>query len=112
VARRERRDGPMDRQERDYDRPDNDGEYNDNERESLVALKGILMKVAGLLRPLGLTPEESVNLVERLYESVLEMDMRLAGDTEESRREQILQHVQTATIRREDDVLVIDYATN
>jgi hypothetical protein len=70
------------------------------------------MKVAGLLRPLGLSPEEAVNLVERLYESIIEMDMRLAGESDESRREQILQHVQTATIRREDDLLVIDYSQN
>jgi hypothetical protein len=102
----------MDRQERDYDRPENEGDFGDSERESLVALKGILMKVAGLLRPLGLTPEESVDLVERLYESVLEMDMRLAGESDETRRERILQHVQTATIRREDDVLVIEYSAN
>ena len=111
MARRERRDGPQDRQEH-YDRPDNDAEFGDTERESLVALKGILTKVAGLLRPLGLSPEESVDLVERLYESVLEMDMRLAGETDETRRERILQHVQTATIRREDDLLVIDYSAN
>jgi hypothetical protein len=112
VARRERRDGPPDRQERDYDRQEADGDFGDNERESLIALKGILMKVAGLLRPLGLSPEEAVNLVERLYESIIEMDMRLAGESDESRREQILQHVQTATIRREDDLLVIDYSQN
>ena len=34
MARRERRDGPPDRQERDYDRQEADGDFGDNERES------------------------------------------------------------------------------
>jgi hypothetical protein len=81
------------------------------ERESLVALKSILTKVAALLRPLGLTPDEATDLVQRMYESVLEIDSRLAGESDEKRRAMLLSHVENATIQREDDVLVITYPT-
>lgn len=106
MARRERRDSPPER-ERNGDQPDID--LSEGERESLVALKGILVKVAGLLRPLGLSPEESTNLVERMYESVLEMDSKLAGESDQTRRDRILQHVENAAVKREDGNLVIEY---
>jgi hypothetical protein len=90
------------------DRDHGDGDLGE-ERETLAALKNILLKVAQLLRPLGLTPEESINLVERLYESVLELDIKLAGEPDETRRARMVDIVQQATIRREDGQLVIDY---
>jgi hypothetical protein len=105
VARKDRKDSPPER-DREQDR---DGGLGEGERDSLVALKSILGKVASLLKPLGLTPEESIGLVERLYESVLEMDMALAGDSDEDRRRALLAHVQNADIRRVDDELKIEY---
>jgi hypothetical protein len=92
--------------ERDRDQGDHD---LNEERETLVALKNILLKVAQLLRPLGLTPEESTTLVERLYESVLDLDVKLAGEPDETRRARMVDVVQQATVRREDGELVIDY---
>ena len=85
-------------------------DFSEQERDSLAALKTILLKVAQLLKPLGLTPEESTNLVERLYEGVIEMDVKLAGEPDEARRNQMLAVVQQATIRREDGELVIDFS--
>jgi hypothetical protein len=105
VAKKERRDGPPER-EREHDQ---DGDIAEGERDSLVALKSILGKVAGLLKPLGLSPEESTRLVERMYESVLEMDMHLAGESDEERRRMLLSHVQSADVRRVDDQIVVDY---
>jgi hypothetical protein len=108
VARRERRDMQPDR-DRDRDRPDDGDLAHEPERESLIALKSILTKVAALLRPLGLTPNEATDLVQRMYESVLEIDSRLAGESDDKRRAMLLSHVENATIQREDDVLVITY---
>jgi hypothetical protein len=105
VARKERRDSPPER-DRDQERG---GGLGEGERDSLVALKSILGKVASLLKPLGLSPDESIGLVERLYESVLEKDMALAGESDEDRRRALLAHVQNADIRRVDDELTIDY---
>jgi hypothetical protein len=112
VARRERRDSQPDRdrdRDRDRERPDEGDLSHEPERESLAALKSILTKVAALLRPLGLTPDEATDLVQRMYESVLEIDSRLAGETDDRRRAMLLAHVENATIQREDDVLVISY---
>ena len=95
MARRgggERRDGQPDR-DRDRDRgrdgqPDRDrdrdqyheADIGEPERESVAALKAILTKVATVVKPLGLTPEESTDLVQRMYESILELDTRLAEE--------------------------------
>ncbi|MBC7293092.1 MAG: hypothetical protein H5T84_03100, partial [Thermoleophilia bacterium] len=43
------------------------GESGGAEGDSLTALKAILGKVAALLKPLQLTPDESIQLVEQLY---------------------------------------------
>lgn len=85
-------------------------DFGEQERDSLAALKSILLKVAQLLKPLGLTPSESTNLVERLYESVIELDVKLAGEPDEARRGEMLALVEQATIRRVDGELVIDFA--
>lgn len=85
-------------------------DFGEQERDSLAALKNILLKVAQLLKPLGLTPSESTNLVERLYESVIELDVKLAGEPDEARRGEMLALVEQATIRRVDGELVIDFA--
>ncbi len=104
MAKRDRRDNPP---ERDSGRGRDD--INEVERESLTALKGILGKVAGLLKPLGLTPDESTKLVEEMYESVLEVDRKNAGEPDELRRRALLDHVRNANIRRVDGELVVDY---
>jgi hypothetical protein len=111
VARRERRDLQPDR-DRERERFDEGEMSMEPEREALLALKSILTKVAALLRPLGLTPDEATDLVQRMYESVLEIDNRLAGDSDEKRKALILSHVENASIQREDDVLVITYPPN
>lgn len=105
MAKKERKDPAPERERGRDGEPD----LGEGERDSLVALKNILGKVSGLLKPLGLTPEESTRLVERMYESVLEMDRHLAGETDEDRRRALLTHVQNADIRRVDEELVIDY---
>jgi hypothetical protein len=79
------------------------------EGESLTALKGILAKVASLLRPMQLTQDESIRLVEQLYENVLDMDVKLAGESDETRKSQVLSHIQNVVVRREADRLVVDY---
>lgn len=79
------------------------------EGESLTALKGILAKVASLLKPLQLTPEESIRLVEQLYGNVLEMDVKLAGESDETRRSSVLAHIQNTVVRRDGDGLVVEY---
>lgn len=126
MARRgggERRDGQRDSQrdgqpdrDRDRDRSrDRDRDQHQEpdigepERESVAALKAILTKVATLVKPLGLTPEESTDLVQRMYESILDLDTRLAEESDERRRGHMVGHVQAAEVRREDDLLVIDY---
>jgi hypothetical protein len=119
VSKRERRDG--DRRDRDMERRDgqSDNEYqrragdtDAQEGESLTALKAILAKVATLLKPLQLTPEESIRLVEQLYGSVLEMDVKLAGEADDTRKSSVLAHVQNIMVRREDDKLVVEYPTS
>ena len=75
----------------------------------MAALKAILTRVAAVVKPLGLTPQESTDLVQRMYESTLDLDTTLAGEPDDKRRSLLLRHVQDAEIRREDDVLVVDY---
>jgi hypothetical protein len=118
VSKRERRDGDR---SRDYGRDDRrdgqpedeqqrrTGESDAQEGESLTALKGILAKVASLLKPLQLNPEESIRLVEQLYGNVLEMDSKLAGESDETRKSSVLAHIQNTVIRREGDKLVVEY---
>lgn len=111
---RQQRGGRGDRGERDnYDGgPERDPSQvgpHEQERETLAALKAILIKVASVVKPLGLTPEESTDLVQRMYASVLEMDARLAGEADDARRNSMVAHVRDAVIRREDDVLVVDH---
>jgi outer membrane biosynthesis protein TonB len=113
------RDG-RDRDRRDYDRrdyqPDDDqqrrsGDGDLQEGDSLTALKAILSKVAAQLRPLNLTAEESIRLVEQLYGSVLDMDVALAGEADDTRKSSTLAYLQNTTIRREGDRLVVEYPT-
>jgi hypothetical protein len=87
------------------------GEADAQEGDSLTALKAILAKVAALLRPLQLTPEESIRLVEQLYGKVLETDLQLAGETDDARKSSVWAAIQNTTIRREGDKVVVDYST-
>jgi hypothetical protein len=113
------RDG-RDRDRRDYDRRDyqpedeqqrRSGEGDLQEGDSLTALKAILAKVAAQLKPLNLTAEESIRLVEQLYGSVLDMDVALAGETDDTRKSSTLAYLQNTTIRRDGDKLVVEYPT-
>ena len=81
------------------------------EGDSLTALKAILAKVAALLKPLQLTQEESIRLVEQLYGSVLETDVRLAGEADDTRKSSVLAHIHHATITRENGKIVVQYTT-
>ena len=119
MTKRERHDGERrDPDRRDSDRRDNQpddeqrrrtGDIDIQEGESLTALKGILAKVASLLKPLQLTPEESINLVEQLYGSVLEMDVKLASESDDTRKSSVLAHIQNTTVRRDGDKVVVEY---
>lgn len=120
MSKRDRRDGEG-RERREYDRRDNQPEDehqhrptegNAQEGDSLAALKVILSKVAALLRPLNLTPDESIGLVEQLYGNVLDMDVRLASEADDTRKSITLAHIQNATIRREGDRIVVEYPTS
>jgi hypothetical protein len=108
----ERRDGSRDSDRRDS-QPDQEqrsrSEQDQQEGDSLTALKGILAKVAPLLKPLQLTPEESIGLVEQLYGRVLEMDLRLAGEADDTRKSSVLSHIQDTVIRRDGDKLVVEF---
>jgi hypothetical protein len=79
------------------------------ERESVSALKGILVKIAPLVKPLGLSQDECTDLVQRMYESVLELDMLLAGEPDDRRRSILVAHIRGAEISREDDQLVVKH---
>lgn len=85
------------------------GEQEAQEGESLAALKGILAKVASLLKPLQLSPEESIQLVEQLYGSVLEMDVKLAGEADDTRKSSVLSHIHNAAVRREGGAIVVEF---
>jgi hypothetical protein len=122
VSRKDRRDDRRDdrREDRRDDRRDGQpadeqqrrtGETEAQEGESLTALKGILAKVASLLKPLKLTPEESTRLVEQLYGSVLEMDLKLAGESDDTRKSSVLAHIHNTVVRRDGDKLVVEHPT-
>ena len=113
MSRRDRRDGER-RDDRRDSQPEDEqqrraGEADAQEGESLTALKGILAKVASLLKPLQLTPEESIRLVEQLYGSVLEMDLKLASESDDTRKSSVLAHIQNTVVRRDGDKLVVEY---
>jgi len=65
--------------------------------------------VASLLKPLQLTPEESIKLVEQLYGSVLETDVKLAGEADDTRKSSVLGYIQNATIRRDGERIVVEH---
>jgi hypothetical protein len=111
VSKRERYDGDRRDNQPDEEQHRRSGEIDLQESESLTALKGILGKVASLLKPLQLSPEESIGLVEQLYGSVLEMDVKLAGEADDTRKSSVLAHIQNTTVRREGDTLVVEYPT-
>jgi hypothetical protein len=114
VSKRERHDSDR-RSDRRDGQPDDEqqrrsGDSDIQEGDSLTALKSILAKVAALLKPLQLTPEESIRLVEQLYGKVLETDLQLAGETDDTRKSSVLAAIQNATIRREGDKVIVEYA--
>jgi hypothetical protein len=115
VSKRERRDS--DRwSERRESQPEEEqqrrsGESDAQEGDSLAALKAILSKVAAVLKPLQLTPEESIRLVEQLYGSVLETDLRLAGEADDTRKSSVLALIQNTTITRDGDRIVVEFPT-
>jgi hypothetical protein len=111
------RDG-RDRDRRDFERRDyqpedeqqrRSGEGDIQESDSLTALKAILAKIASLLKPLNLTAEEAIRLVEQLYGSVLDMDVALAGEADDTRKSSTLAYLQNTAIRREGDKLLVEY---
>jgi hypothetical protein len=115
VSRRDRRDGDRgrDRDRRDS-QPDDEqqrrlGDSDIQESDSLTALKAILSKVAALLNPLQLTQDESIRLVEQLYGSVLAMDMKLAGEADDTRKSSVLAHIQNTGVSRAGDKIVVEY---
>lgn len=79
------------------------------ESDSLTALKVILGKVAGLLTSLKLTQDECISLVEQLYGTVLDMDLKLAGETDDKRKASIQAHIQNTKITRSGGKLVVDF---
>ena len=116
MSKRDRHDGDR-RGERRDSQPDDEqqrrtGEPDAQEGDSLTALKAILSKVASLLNPLQLTQEESIRLVEQLYGSVLETDVRLAGEADDARKSSVLAQIQNATISRVGDKIVVDYSAS
>jgi len=120
---RQRRDGDRrpsdrgDRRDRDDRRdaqPEDDqqrrpGDIDLQESDSLTALKVILGKVAGLLTSLKLTQDECISLVEQLYGTVLDMDLKLAGETDDKRKASIQAHIQNTQITRSGGKLVLDF---
>ncbi len=116
MSRRERRDGDRRPPDRRDSQPDEEqqrrpGDAAAQEGESLTALKAILAKVAGLLSSLQLTQDESISLVEQMYGSVLDMDVKLAGETDDRRRSSVLAHVQNTTITRTGGKISVEYPT-
>ncbi len=115
MSKKDRRNG--DRHERRNGQADEEflgrtGEGDQQESDSLAALKAILSKVAALLQPLQLTSEEAIGLVERLYGGVLDADIRLAGETDDTRKASVLAYVRETVIRREGDSLVVEFPTS
>lgn len=117
MSRRDRHDGDR-RGDRRDSQPDDEqqrrsaGEIDLQESDSLTALKAILSKVAGLLNPLQLTQDESIRLVEQLYGSVLETDVRLAGEADDTRKSSILAYIQNTSITREGGKIVVQHQVN
>jgi len=114
MTGRDRRDRERRPSERRDSQPDDEqqrhpGDVDLQEGDSLTALKAILAKVAALLQPLKLTQEESISLVEQLYGSVLETDVKLAGEADDRRKSSVLAHIQNTTITRSGDKIVVDY---
>ncbi len=121
MSKRDRRDNDgRDRDRRD-DRRDRDwdddgqqrraGEGDLQESDSLSALKAILSKVASLLRPLNLSGDESIRLVEQLYGSVLDMDSAMAGEADDTRKSSTLAYIHNTAIAREGDKVVVRFPT-
>jgi len=102
VARKDKKDSQNNQQQ-------NSGNSFEGERESVVALKSIMSKLAPLVKPLGLSPEESTHLVEELYGRALEIDMKLAREPDQKRRKLMLQHLDDTTIQREDGELAVNF---
>jgi hypothetical protein len=115
MSRKDRRDGERRPGERRDSQPDDEGqrrsnEPNPQESDSLTALKAVLAKVAGLLEPLRLSPDESIRLVEQLYGSFLEADVRLAGEADDRRKSSVLAHINNTTVTRGgDNKIVVEY---
>jgi hypothetical protein len=115
VSRRDRRDGDRgrDRDRRDSQPEDEQqrrlGDPDLQESDSLTALKAILSKVAALLNPLQLTQDESIKLVEQLYGSVLAMDVKMAGEADETRKSSVLAHIQDTSVTRAGDKILVEY---
>jgi hypothetical protein len=114
MSRRDRRDGDRRPPDRRDSQPDEEqqrrpGDADAQEGESLTALKAILGKVAGLLSSLQLTQDESISLVEQLYGSVLDMDVKLAGETDDRRRSSVLAHIQNTVIARTGGKISVEY---
>ena len=111
MSKRDRRDSDgRDRDRRD-ERPRRDRDWDDEGQQRRTgegeilrratpsrALKAILSKVATLLRPLNLSADESIRLVEQLYGSVLDMDSAMAGEADDTRKSSTLAYIQNTTI--------------
>jgi hypothetical protein len=115
VSKKDQRDNGR-RGDRRDSQPEDDqqrrtGDIDTQESDSLAALKAILGKVAKLLKPLQLTQDESIRLVEELYGKVLETDLQLAGEADDTRKSSVLAAIQNATIHRENGKIVVDYST-
>ena len=115
MSRRERYDGDRRPGERRDGQPDDEQQRRPGdevqEGDSLTALKAILAKVAALLAPLQLSQDESISLVEQLYGSVLDMDVKLAGETDDKRKSSILAHIQNTSITRSGGKIAVEYPT-
>lgn len=102
-----------DRGERRDQQPDDDQQRrpgeDTQESDSLTALKAILGKVATLLNSLKLTQDECTSLVEQLYGSVLDMDLKLAGETDDKRKSSVLAHIQNTKVTRAGGRLVVEF---
>ena len=113
MTKKDKRDSSRQNDRRDA-QPDHEQQRRPSEAEtqegdSLAALKAILAKVAALLAPLKLTQDESISLVEQLYGGVLEMDLKLAGETDDKRKSSVLAHIQNTNITRNDGKIMVEY---
>jgi hypothetical protein len=106
---RDRRPGERRDSQPDDEQPQRTGEVDLQEGDSLTALKAILAKVAALLVPLQLNQDESISLVEQLYGSVLDTDVRLAGETDDRRKASMLAHIQNTNVTRSGGKIVVEY---